>query len=63
MGARTYHNKDFIEEALAAVQRLGINARVERWEPKADGGHANGWIMLKLGGQNVRQPCSCMPNY
>jgi hypothetical protein len=54
MDVRTYHDRDLIEDALAAVQRLGVNARIERLEPKVDGGHADAWILLKMGGQKVR---------
>ena len=54
MDKRTHHNKDLIEEALAAVQRLGVNAQIERWEPKIDGGHADAWIVLQLEGKKVR---------
>jgi hypothetical protein len=51
---RTYHDKDFIEEALAAVRRLGVNARIERWEPKANGGYAQAWIVFQMEGKKVR---------
>ena len=54
MDKRTRHNKDLIEEALAAVQRLGVNAQIERWEPKINGGRADAWIVLQLEGKKVR---------
>jgi hypothetical protein len=54
MDKRTYYNKDLIEEALAAAQRLGVNAQIERWEPKINGGHADAWIVLQLEGKKVR---------
>ena len=54
MDKRTHHNKDLIEEALAAAQRLGVNAQIERWEPKINGGHADAWIVLQLEGKKVR---------
>jgi len=54
MDKRTHHNKDLIEEALAAVHRLGVNAQIERWEPKISGSHADAWIVLQLKGKKVR---------
>jgi hypothetical protein len=51
---RTHHDKDLIEEALAAVRRLGVNARIERWEPEINGGHADALIVLKLEDKKVR---------
>ena len=35
MDKRKHHNKDLIEEALAAVKRLGVDAQIERWDPKS----------------------------
>lgn len=54
MDKRTHHNRDLIEEALAAAQRLGVNAQIERWEPKINGGQADAWIVLQLEGKKVR---------
>ena len=54
MDTRKYHDKELIEEALAAVKRLGVNAQIERWEPKIKGGRANAWIVLQLEGRKVR---------
>jgi hypothetical protein len=49
-----HQNKDLIEEALAAVQRLGVNARIEQWKPEVNGGNADAWIVLQLQGKKVR---------
>jgi hypothetical protein len=54
MDKRTLHDRDLIEEALAAAQRLGVNAEIERWEPQINGDHADAWIVLRLAGQKVR---------
>jgi threonine dehydrogenase-like Zn-dependent dehydrogenase len=40
MDKQMLHDKDLIEEALAAAQRLGINAQIEKWQPKINGGPA-----------------------
>ena len=47
-------DRDLLEEALAVAQRLGINAQIEQWQPKINGGHADAWIVLQLGGKKVR---------
>ncbi|HTY61897.1 MAG TPA: type IV toxin-antitoxin system AbiEi family antitoxin [Acidobacteriota bacterium] len=54
MDTQRHRDKELLEEALAAVKRLGVNARVERWEPKANGDHADAWIVLQLEGKKVR---------
>jgi hypothetical protein len=54
MGIRTHLNKDIIDDALAAVQRLGVEARIEQWEPRIDGGHADAWIEFRMKGKRVR---------
>ena len=47
-------DRDLLEEALAAAQRLGINAQIEQWQPKINGGHADARIVLQLEGKKVR---------
>ncbi len=54
MDKRTLHDRDLIEEALAAAQRLGVKAEIEQWEPHINGGHADARIVLRLAGQKVR---------
>jgi len=49
-----YHDKQLLEEALAAVKRFGVNAQIERWEPKINGGRADAWIVIQLQGKKVR---------
>jgi len=52
---RNYHDQDLIiEEALAAVMRLGINAHIEPWEPKINSGLADVRIVLQLKGKKAR---------
>jgi hypothetical protein len=51
---RKHHDKDLIDEALAAVKRLGINAQIEQREPKVNGDRADAWIVLRLEGKKVR---------
>jgi hypothetical protein len=36
------------------VKRLGINARIERVEPKINGGRADARIVLQMEGKKVR---------
>ncbi|HSW40344.1 MAG TPA: type IV toxin-antitoxin system AbiEi family antitoxin [Acidobacteriota bacterium] len=48
------HDRDILEEVLAAAQRLGINAQIEQWQPNINGGHADAWIVLQLEGKKVR---------
>ncbi len=53
MDTRTHHDRDLIEEALAAAQRMGVKAQVERWEPEINGGRADAWIVFHLQGKKV----------
>ncbi len=54
MDKRTHHDRDLIEEALAAAQRMGVKAQIERWEPEINGGRADAWIVLELQDKKVR---------
>jgi hypothetical protein len=54
MYKQMHQNKDLIEEALAAVQRLGVNAQIEQWEPVVNGRNADARIVLQLQGKKVR---------
>jgi hypothetical protein len=53
MDKRMHQKQDLIEEALAAVQRLGVNAQIEQWDPEVNGGNADARIVLQLQGKKV----------
>lgn len=54
MDTKTPRDKDLIEKALAAAKRLGLNAQIERWEPKINDAGADAWIVLQLEGKKAR---------
>jgi hypothetical protein len=51
---KTQHDKELIEKALAAAKQLGVNAQIERWEPKINDAGADAWIVLQVEGKKVR---------
>jgi hypothetical protein len=51
MDTQKHHDKDLVEEALNALKRLGVNARVEWWTAKVN---PDACIAFQLEGKTVR---------